>query len=234
MSARSRHLIVLLIRFPRTPLQIPLFCLIIPTVAKVMDLENALRAGRFLDDISLSVKKIIFANFPHLSAEERKDIDQEVKLKLWKMAYNGKNIRNIRSYLWRMVYTTALDVIGQRLNGMSFGDHDNGENVLLSERLDLGSPEQLMEKSELKSMVERAVESLPEKRRLVVKLHLTGMGIEETAEFLAWSENKVRHLLYRGLADLKRAFGEQQRTKRGTGTQSPAFKRRLALKESDE
>jgi len=199
-----------------------------------MNLEELIKDRHFLGKVTDSIHNIICANFPQTTAGEREDIDQEVKLKLWKMASNGKHIRNIRSYLWRMVYTTALDVIGQRLNGMSFGDHDNGENVLLSERLDLGSPEQLMEKSELKSMVERAVESLPEKRRLVVKLHLTGMGIEETAEFLAWSENKVRHLLYRGLANVKKVFGEQGRTKRGTGTQSPAFKRRLALKESDE
>jgi len=206
----------------------------IPSEAKVMDLENALRGGRFLYDISLSVKKIIFANFPHLSAEEREDIDQEVKLKLWKMASNGKNVRNIRSYLWRVVYTTALDVIGKRLKETSYEDPDNGENGCLSERLDFGSPEQLMEKNVLKQMVERAVESLPEKRRIVVKLHLTGMELEEMAEFLAWSENKVRHLFYRGLGDLKKTFAEQKRTEEGTGLQSRAFKRRLVLKESDE
>lgn len=215
-------------------LQIAMICFIILSVAKVMDLEKALRSGHLIDDISLSVQKIIFANFPNLSAEESEDVDQEVKLKLWKMASNGKKIRNFRSYLWRVVYTTALDIIGKRLNGMFYEDHDNGASAWFSERLDLGSPERLMEKNELKSMVGMAVESLREKRRLVVKLYLTGMRIEETAEFVGWGENKVRHLLYRGLGDLKKALTEYKRPEGQAGLQPLALKKPLVLKESDE
>ena len=200
-----------------------------------MDLENALKAGHFLNDISLSIKKIIFANFPQLSAEEREDIDQEVKLKLCRMAASGKKIRNIRSYLWRMVYTTTLDVIGKRLESLPCDEAAGGEELWMSDRLDLASPERLAEKSERKRIVEKAVESLPERRRLVVKLHLMGMGIEEMAEFLAWSQNKVRHLLYRGLTDLKKHFGEEAANGADSESKSRALRsaKKLVLKESD-
>ena len=55
-----------------------------------MDLQDVLKAGRFLDEISLSVKKIIFANFSGLSDQEKEEIEQDVKLKILKMASRGK------------------------------------------------------------------------------------------------------------------------------------------------
>ena len=60
-----------------------------------MELEDLLKAGPFLDEVSLSVKKIIFANFPCLTEEEREEIGQDVKLKLLKMASRGKKIGNL-------------------------------------------------------------------------------------------------------------------------------------------
>ena len=66
-----------------------------------MDLQDALTAGRFFDEVSLSVKKIVFASFPGLTEEEREEIDQDVKLKLLKMAARGKKIANPRSYIWK-------------------------------------------------------------------------------------------------------------------------------------
>jgi RNA polymerase sigma-70 factor, ECF subfamily len=202
-----------------------------------MDLEDLIRDEQFLNKISASVRNIICAHFPHTSASEREDIDQEVKLKLLKMAARGKGIRNLRSYLWRVVYTTTLDVIGKRLEQLPAGNDDGEAPWLVAGRLDFVSPERLAEQGELKRMLERAIESLPERRRLVVRLHLTGMGLEESAEFLGWSQNKVRHLLYRGLAELRGEFmgGDGAgRSRDAAGTKAMGLGKRLVLKESDE
>ena len=61
----------------------------------------------------------------------------------------------------------------------------------------------------LDSLIERfesAVAELPRRRRIVLKLHLQEMSLEEIYGFLGWSQNKVRHLLYRVIADLKKQF----------------------------
>ncbi|MDH4273173.1 MAG: hypothetical protein OEW18_14460, partial [Candidatus Aminicenantes bacterium] len=84
-----------------------------------MDLETLLKTKTFLGDISVSIRNILLASFPEMSREEKEDIDNEVKMKLWKKAAGGKKIDNLRSYLWRVVYTTALDLIGERMPYLS-------------------------------------------------------------------------------------------------------------------
>jgi DNA-directed RNA polymerase specialized sigma24 family protein len=56
----------------------------------------------------------------------------------------------------------------------------------------------------LEDVVERAVDSLLESRRQVVKLYLLNLSIQEISSYLNWSVDKTRNLLYRGLADLKK------------------------------
>jgi RNA polymerase sigma factor (sigma-70 family) len=74
------------------------------------------------------------------------------------------------------------------------------------------SPESLLfsdsrfEDGERRLMLRRALDSLPERRRIVLHLHLEGMDIVQIAARLQWRENQVRHLLYRGLADIREAL----------------------------
>lgn len=65
------------------------------------------------------------------------------------------------------------------------------------------TPQGQMEGLELRRTIARAIERLDPNRRRVVKLHLAGLSLGETARFLTWSEPKVRHLLYRGLENLR-------------------------------
>jgi len=168
-----------------------------------MDLKDALKAGRFLDEISLSVKKIIFANFPGLTDEEKEEIDQDIKLKILKMAARGKKIDNLRSYVWKMVYSTALDVIARRSQALCLDDVMKSQKAPLRAYLDSLSPEYLYEEKELLSLVERAIDSLPHRRKAAVLFYLQGLSLEETAVHLGESLNAVRHLLYRGLDEVK-------------------------------
>jgi RNA polymerase sigma-70 factor (ECF subfamily) len=168
-----------------------------------MDLENALKASRFLDEISLSVKKIIFASFPGLSEEEKEEIDQDVKLKLLKMAGRGKKIDNLRSYIWKMVYSTALDVLASRIPAMCLDDLVKLRKTPLETYLDDLSPDYLFEEKELLSIAETAIDSLPHRRRAAVSMHLQGLSLEEIALYLGESTNAARHLVYRGLDEVR-------------------------------
>jgi RNA polymerase sigma-70 factor (ECF subfamily) len=60
-----------------------------------------------------------------------------------------------------------------------------------------------VEQSEALERIAKAVDSLPEARRAVVRMHLAGYDRSEIAGLLNWSEGKTRNLLYRGLADLR-------------------------------
>jgi RNA polymerase sigma factor (sigma-70 family) len=168
-----------------------------------VDYEKLLQTKEFLEGVALSIRNIIYSKFPGTSIEEREDIEQDVKLKLWRMVSSGKKIDNLKSYLWKVVYTTALDVIEGRL-------HCEPDDVIAQETdaipfrrvLEL-SPERQLEQKELKAIVLQAVLALPSRRKQVVELWLTDMNLEEIAELLQWGENQVRHLLYRGIEEVK-------------------------------
>jgi len=169
-----------------------------------MDLENAVKARGLLDEISLSVKKIIFASFPGLTEEEKEEIGQDVKLKILKMASRGKKIANLRSYIWKMVYSTALDVIACRSRALCLDDVLKSHAPPLQTYLDKLTPEYLYEEKELLAFAGKALDALPPRRRAAVLFHLQGLSLEETAVYLDESVNAVRHLVYRGLDDLKK------------------------------
>ena len=167
-------------------------------------MEKLLQTKIFLDEISRSVRAIVLRTFPGIAGQEREDIEQEIKLKLWKMVRRGKNIRSLKSYLGRMVYTTALDVVAKRQNHMSLDDlpMDSRSSALVDTAGP--GPEALAERGQMRARIRAAVDGLPERRRAVLKLHLTGAGIEQMAGRLGWSSNRVRHLLYRGLGDVRK------------------------------
>ena len=167
-------------------------------------MEKLLQTKRFLDEISRSVKAILLKNFPGIAGPEREDIEQEIKLKLWKMVRRGKDIRNLKSYLGRMVYTTALDVIAKRGHHVSLDNLPvEGRSAALGDDGRPG-PEALAERSQMRDRIRAAMDGLPERRRAVLELHLTGQDIEQMAGRLGWSSHRVRHLLYRGLGDVRK------------------------------
>jgi RNA polymerase sigma factor (sigma-70 family) len=173
-----------------------------------MELERLLQTKKFLEEISISIRNVILANFPEMSREEKEDIDLEVKLKLWKKLAAGKKIDNLRSYLWRVVYTTALDIIGERMDYLPLEELiETAERETLSTQAVI-APDCAVEEKELRLVLEKAMTMLPRRRKAVLQLHFSGMDLKHIAAFLHWRENQVRHLLYRGLSDLKEKLKE--------------------------
>lgn len=169
-----------------------------------MDLKKLIKTKDFIEKMSKSIELIIWKNFPKLSRQEKEDVEQEVKLKIWRMVSSGKKIKNLRSYLWRVVYTTTLDMIDEKMNTLPFDNVKEAQGANPISRLDMRFSESLLEKKEWESIFEKALNSLVQNRRIVIKLYLTGMNVKEIADFLDWTESKVNHLYYRGLNDLKK------------------------------
>ncbi len=175
-----------------------------------MDFDRVIQTEKFLEDVSSSIRSILLAQFPELTEEDKEDIDHEVKLKLWRKVAHGKKISNLRSYLWRVVYTTALDVMGETLNVVSFESCEDRNGKEETSSQEMSSPESLLKNKETHLMIEKALNTVSDKRKAVLKLHFSGKNIKQIAAFLGWRENQVRHLLYRGLGDLKEKLKEQK------------------------
>jgi len=168
-----------------------------------MDLKKLLTTRKILDEMAISIRTIIYNSFPGTTLQEREDIEQEAKLKIWRMLSNGKKIVNFRSYLWKVVYTTALDIIEERMQKMSEEEIEKAIGSTHPARFCEACPEFHWQHEEMKMKLNKTVAMLPARRRSVVQLWLSDMNLEEIAAYLGWSGNQVRHLLYRGIEELK-------------------------------
>ena len=168
-----------------------------------MNLGHLLKTKKFLDEMAISVKNIIYSAFPSTTPEEREDIEQTVKLKIWRKISRGKKIENLRSFLWKIVYTTTLDILDERMQTIPPEEIQERADSLIRFQDRPESPELLVESKETKAALIESVKALPARRRTVVQLWLSEMTLEEISAYLGWSGNQVRHLLYRGIQDLK-------------------------------
>jgi RNA polymerase sigma factor (sigma-70 family) len=169
-----------------------------------MELKKLIKTREFIEETSSSIEHIILKNFPRLSAQEREDIGQEVKLKIWKKVLRGRKIGNLRSYLWKVAYTTALDMINERIEAIPLDEALEAMSLNLFSKLEIAPPESSLDKKESESAIEKSLNSLSESRKMVIKLYLAGMELKEIPGFLGWTRSKVDHLFYRGLGDLKK------------------------------
>lgn len=169
-------------------------------------------AGPQLSDKDLEVLLVRFTNFirAHIQKFEVQrfgidpdDIAQEVRIKIWKLVESEKNVISYASYIKKIVDTVVIDQL--RLLRKDEQLYRMEKQKQIAEQLNRYRPA-VLRNALLKEAVGKAVESLIESRRNVVKLYLFDLTIEEISQFYGWTLHKTRNLLYRGLADLKRSL----------------------------
>lgn len=134
-----------------------------------------------------------------LGDSDLNELTQEVRLRIWRaLADHEKIVAVNTSYVYRAAISAALDMV-RRARARPVTSLDTNDVPPLRE-----GPEAEFELEELVRQIDRAVSDLSEPRDVVVRLHLSGYSRAEIADFLGWSEPKVRNLLYRGLSDLRR------------------------------
>lgn len=134
------------------------------------------------------------------------DICQEIKIKLWRVLRDEKDIANFPSYLRKVVNSSVIDMLRKFKRDERIFLHEKQKRIAeikgdyLAEAASQG---------QLGDKLAAALGCLIESRRRAVKLFLLDMTIEEIAAFYGWSQDKTRNLLYRGLADLKRLLRDE-------------------------
>lgn len=143
-----------------------------------------------------------------IAPEERDELVQEVRIRLWRALATEDRISNVpASYVYRAAISAAVDLIRRRRArrevhvdiGRPSGEAFFGHSELVD------SPE----RGELAERVGAAVEALLPSRRPVVRMYLAGYKLGEIAELLGWTTARTRNLLYRGLADVRESLEQQ-------------------------
>ena len=137
------------------------------------------------------------------------DIEQEVRIRLWKALERDRNAAFRTSYIQRVVLSTVIDAIRAANSRPSeaLPDASDDSSAALVEMS--AGPEQSTGGRQDFSRVVACMAELPERRREAVALHLQGFSFREIGGFFGVSEEAARKLLDRGMETLRERLKTQ-------------------------
>lgn len=130
------------------------------------------------------------------------DIEQEVRIRLWKAIERDRSGAFHASYVQKVVATTVIDALRRaEVRAAEPLPEDDDEAGQLPEE-GVG-PEQSASDGERMGGLQRCLGEIPERRRLPITLHLQGFSLQEIADVVGTSAEAARKLVSRGLDELK-------------------------------
>jgi len=173
-------------------------------------LEPESRYERLLEQYELLLRAVIRRHCPPSLGIDVHDVEQDARLRLWKLVEREKELDDPASYLYRIAVTTTIDavrrVLARKEEQLPDGESAQGEasrelSGMVTDPNE--APDAVAQRRELMMKVRAALATLIRNRRRAVELHLQGLTLGEIAHLTGWSEGKTRNLVYRGLSDLR-------------------------------
>jgi RNA polymerase sigma-70 factor (ECF subfamily) len=139
------------------------------------------------------------------SEDDVQDIMQDAYVKAYTKLYQFNNQSSFSTWLIRIAINEALQEIRKKKRQLTnYGITESLENVFQLPDTNNMNPEKQAIKTETKALVEKAVDALPEKYRVVFVLHqIEGLSNPEIAACLKLSDSNVKVRLHRAKNLLK-------------------------------
>lgn len=148
----------------------------------------------------------LLTSFGHryrLDAAELDEIEQDVRIRLWRHADRTGDTDTAPSYVYKAVMSALMDLLRKRRV------HSRRRVPMDDVSASLAATPDSPAEAAVMAALDRALGQLDQARRVVVRLHLDGKDQAAIAAILGWSDAKVRNLLYRGLEDLREQLQEE-------------------------
>ena len=137
------------------------------------------------------------------------DIEQEVRIRLWRALERDRNAAFHASYIHRTVLSAVIDAI-RAANARPADPMPDEENPGFEALAAAGpGPERLAGGAQDFSRVAACMAGLPLRRREAVALHLQGFSLREIGNAVGVSEEAARKLLDRGMLTLRERLAAQ-------------------------
>lgn len=160
--------------------------------------QAAAELDRLLAEFGPRLHAIIASRCPRNAGLDPDEVEQEVRIRLWRSLQSQTSIAHPASYLYRIAMSVIVDQLRSRrarpdLDGESLEEQSLSAHPVAPSAGDEG----------LENAVRVAIAALHERRRRPVQLHLQGFGFAEVARLLGLSDATARNLIYRGMDDLR-------------------------------
>jgi RNA polymerase sigma-70 factor (ECF subfamily) len=139
------------------------------------------------------------------SRDDARDVAQEVFLRAFKYLHRADPQRPFEPWLLRIAVNVCRDLVRRRVRRENtFVDAEPAEPIDRSDDPCAG-----LERKQQLAILQKALDSLPEKERLAIVLRdIEGLSTADVAAILQSSETTVRSQVSRGRLRLKAAIGE--------------------------
>lgn len=139
------------------------------------------------------------------SEDDVRDIMQDAYVKAYLKLHQFNNDASFSTWLIRIAINEALQLIRKRKRQLTnYGKTESLENVFQLPDTNQMNPEKQTIKSETRTLLEQAVDHLPEKYRVVFMLHqVEGLSNPEIAACLKLTDSNVKVRLHRAKNLLK-------------------------------
>jgi len=176
-----------------------------------MSFDPALRARlhQLLADYGARVRSLIEGHGISQYGIDPADIEQEVRIRLWRALERDRNAAFHASYIHRTVLSAVIDAI-RAANARPADPMPDEENPGFEALAAAGpGPERLAGGAQDFSRVAACMAGLPLRRREAVALHLQGFSLREIGNAVGVSEEAARKLLDRGMLTLRERLAAQ-------------------------
>lgn len=141
--------------------------------------------------------------------EEAEDVVEDVFAELWRRRNETEMGDKIQAFLYKSVYTRALNVLKHRNVTAHYLSLVEGIQEQRQHYFNTSHPHQNLENLELRGQIELAIDELPDKCREVFKMsYIDGMRNSEIATQLGISVKTVEAHMYKALKSLRERLAQ--------------------------
>lgn len=133
------------------------------------------------------------------------DVEQEVRIRLWQALERDRSAPFTASYVQKAVASAVIDAHRRAAVRAADPLPDAGDPDVPVEP---GRPDRSAAADEEVRLLGAAIAELPRRRQLPLRLHLQGFSLVEIARLTSSSDEAVRKLVSRGLAEVKQRLRE--------------------------
>lgn len=161
------------------------------------------RYARLIDEFGARLRRLVEARCR--GTIDPDDVEQEVRIRLWQAIERDRSTPLTASYIQKAVASAVIDA--HRRASVRAADPlpDAGDPDVPVEP---GRPDRSAAADEEVRLLGEAIAALPRRRQVPLRLHLQGFSLVEIARLTSSSDEAVRKLVSRGLAELRERLRE--------------------------